>query len=270
MKQVERIDEIHQAINQIKNSPEWFTNLYVNDSNLENWIKKGQIYIQIYQKAIFLVRRRPEFYQFYFLTVDLLKFKADLKQFLKASKDTYAVAILGNVEVFHELLQEAGLTFYMGINRVSKITEKIGKPVLKKGISFAVIEDALDIQQMMYDMLDIYCDQIPDIDEIEAVIRKKGVIIIRNEQNRDVEAFVCFKRKGVLSQAYYLAAKEKYRDKRVGMIILNAYFAYNADARRHIGWIRDNNIASQAVNYRFGLKPDGFREEVFIYKGDKL
>ena len=61
MKLVESIDEIRQAITHIKeNGAEWFTNLYVEDGKLENWIGKQQLFLMTKKKNTTNKRGRPE------------------------------------------------------------------------------------------------------------------------------------------------------------------------------------------------------------------
>lgn len=76
---VKDISEIHSAKNIIKNSgEEFFTNFYVNDSLLIQWILRSQIYFYSSCNTLFILRLRKEFWHLYFLTNDLDIFSEEL------------------------------------------------------------------------------------------------------------------------------------------------------------------------------------------------
>ncbi|MDD6924465.1 MAG: hypothetical protein PUI81_10255, partial [Veillonellaceae bacterium] len=257
--------DIQEAVTRAKGTGEWLTDFYIAGDRLENWIQKGEIRMCTIGKTAFILRERPAFWQTYFVSPDKASLAADLKAFLSDSDEKLAIFTLGNVDELHETIENAGMRFYTGLDRVSKFVKEVGTPRFADNAELAISGDGVEIQQIMFDTLDPYSDQIPDIDEIEKMITNQSVIVIRNQINSEIEAVYCWTRQGIANKDNYLMSREKYRKQFVGIKIMDAYFAYAADVKRHTGWIRDNNIASKLVNDRFGFKADGFRQEVFVY-----
>lgn len=257
--------DIQEAVTRAKGTGEWLTDFYIAGDRLENWIQKGEIRMCTIGKTAFILRERPAFWQTYFVSPDKASLAADLKAFLSDSDEKLAIFTLGNVDELHETIENAGMRFYAGISRVSKFVKETGEPHIREGAELARIDDAAEIQEIMYDTLDVYSDQLFDVDEIEYTIKSKQAIVIRDHEKDVIEAFYCYGRQGVTTKDTCMASRPEYRSDMAGVKIVDAYKEYTADVRRHTGWIRDNNRASKAISNYFGFKADGFRQEVFVY-----
>ncbi len=89
---MKNICEIHHAKNIIKNSGEnFFTNFYVNDNLLIQWILRSQIYYFSSCNTLFILRLRKEFWHLYFLTNDLDIFSEEL--FCLTKKITSSISL---------------------------------------------------------------------------------------------------------------------------------------------------------------------------------
>lgn len=267
MKLINDIIEIKNEIDAIKlQCQSIYTNYYVSDKKITNWINKQEVYILVNSDAIIIQRKRKEFSQVYFFagSVESMIIAMDISK--KKIKGSISVALLGDVENYIEQLEKIDFRYYIGINRVVKLVKgnNSKEPILKNDVELAKVGDGIEINNIMYDYFDIYADQILDVDEIEDVIKNNGVLVIRND--KEIEGFYLFEKKGITSQALYSAVRFQYRHKPLGIMLLDAYFAYNPEVKRHIGWIKENNTASIAINNRWGLKKDGFKEVVMLYK----
>ena len=76
---IKNIEEIHHIKNIVRdNGDDFFTNLYVNDNLLSQWILRGQIYSFSSLNSIFVLRLRKEFWHLYFGTNDLDIFSKEI------------------------------------------------------------------------------------------------------------------------------------------------------------------------------------------------
>ena len=268
IKRVDDISVIKERIVHIKDLTEngFFTNFFVDDRKLMNWISKRQVSMLENDAAVVILRKRPDFYQCYFTSASLEALGIMLKRIRQNLSGVLVVAILGDVETYHDFLLSHGFIYHMGMSQMMRVNKTPGIPTIPDGVELAQINDAPEIQELLYHLMDCYCSQIPDLDEIEEMIQDKHFLVIRDTAKHKLKAFMGFDRRGVTVYGFFLAAREEYRHEMVAMDILTAYQAYTADAIRYIGWIQDDNMRSMKVNQFFGEKPNGFRQEVFLSK----
>lgn len=266
MKLVESIDEIRQAITQIKeNGTEWFTNLYVEDGKLEKWIEKQQMFIEMNPTDFFLVRKREGFWHMYFAVTDIGKFERNLHGILRQCDGKIIVDLLGDIELLKGLLCAHGFKKYMSLTRMMKFCTDNQKSNKVPGTAYAILGEEQQISDILYENMDPLCEQIPDLDEIQVGIEQKNILVVRHENfvHGEIEAFLWWERYGITSQWRYWASRKKYRYTGAGLKLYPLYFSATAGVKRHVIWVRDDNPISKLQQY-YGFKFDRLKDEVVV------
>ena len=120
---------------------------------------------------------------------------------------------------------------------------------------FAKIEDAHEINEIMWGVFHTEISHLLTDAEMEKAIERKEITIHRNDQgNIDGILQVVIKpKKFYTNQAYNCGEKKNINS----MLISRIKEYYEAGGRYTFCWVDENNIASLKWNEKYGMVPDG-------------
>lgn len=269
MKIVENISEIKNALDEIENNgAEWITNFLTGDAELERWIKKNQVSIEITPTNVFIFRKRDKCQRLYFISSKSKTLAEDLRRVLSSTNETVITSILDSGDdssrPLKEIVTKAGFSHYKTLNRILKI--QTPKPTRVKNPDFARLEDLPLIAETLEKEFDAFLDNHPDLDEIKAAIENQQIMVVRDKETGKVAAFETFEKKGKTVWGRYLASVEEFRkDLPYGGMVLRVFTAFHSDASRLIGWVAQGRENIMKLNYSCGYKDDVVTDEIFKF-----
>lgn len=268
---VEDIQEIKEAITQVKEQgEEWHTNFYVADDRLSFWISAGQIRMRQTGSTLLIFRQRPMQWQMYVCNTAGETLASDLAECLLGVEGNISTDILGQDEALAEALPANGFRRYMLLHRITQTYPEPTPPVEPFDDKWlAGEEDLPGIMEILYENMDPRCEQLPDPEEFLQDIRNRNVLAIHAEESRELAAFLSFHRKGKLLHWEYWVSRKKYRKEKLGLKLYAPYMQLNWDARRQIGFVRDDNPMIEVYEY-MGFRKDGLKDEVFVRDGKDI
>lgn len=262
------LSEIQEAASVIKEQgTKWFTNFYVDEGRLARWIQKGQISYYATPQLILLLRQRQGFRQLYMTASEEQALKDSLEKFLPDGYGIFVTDLLGEASELREALLACKWQPYLTLQRIVKINSAggVAKPVADE--YYARPGEETQIMDMLAENIDPLGEQIPDLDEIAERIAAREVLVIRDEATGELKAFFSFIRQGSTVTGRFLVTRRKYRDEGWGLDLSDMFFDLHADARRVLGWVREDKKRNLKLYELQGYQKDRLRDEVLIFKG---
>ena len=262
------LKEIQEITTVIKaQGKDWLTNFYVDEGRLERWILKGQAYYCATERTLLFLRQRKGFRQLYLTTSDVQDLNNCLINLLSTAPDTFVTDILGEVPALRETLLANKWQPYLALQRIVKLNPpgQAATPVADE--FYARPGEEQQIMDMLAEDIDPFGEQVPDLDEIAERIAAREVLVIRDKATSELKAFFSFIRQGSTVTGRFLVTRRKYREEGWGVDLSDMYFALHADARRILGWVREDKKRNLKLYELQGYRKDRLRDEVFIFKG---
>lgn len=265
MRLVEDIQEIKDAITQVKKlGDEWYTNYYISDEFARSWIEKKQLSLFERNQTTFLLRQRGSFYLLHYFSSSIKNFSSSLQSLLEATKETLSVDILHKVDSgsgVEEIFLQAGFEkrtrlYRMKLGRHTSVKGNLPEPC------YAERQDADVIYAMLHQQFDEFCEQIPDIDEIEAAIAKNQILVIR-EQDLLVSFFWLERIGRMVLWRYWLTNPQYRAGSMAGIILLRQVMAMHNDAMQTLLWVREDNPKVIRAHEKNGFQMDGLVDDVY-------
>ena len=262
------LSEVQEVAAAIKEQgTKWITNFYVDDRRLVQWIQKGQISYYASPQILLLLRQRKGYRQLYIIASEEQALKDSLEKKLPDGYGIYVTDLLGEVPELRDVLLTCKWQPYLSLQRIVKINSVGGvtKPVSDE--YYARPGEEMQIMDMLEENIDPYGEQIPDLDEIVERIAAREVLVIRDEATGELKAFFSFIRQGSTVTGRFLVTRRKYRDEGWGLDLSDMFFDLHADARRILGWVREDKKRNLKLYELQGYQKDRLRDEVLIFKG---
>ena len=264
MRLVADIKEIKEIITALKEQgDEWYTNYYISDDVAEDWIKKNKIRIYKGAKTFFLLREKTNFSLLFYFSVDIEAFSSSIQSLLDSTDETLSVDVLHKNNTAKTIVE----TFLNGgfSKRIRLYRMRLGKHAPIKGkmpeLCYADNTDVDSIYTMLHSEFDELCEQIPDGDEIEKAVRKRQIIVIK--ENANLVSFIWIERKGKTVVWRYWLTNPLYRSvSMAGIILLRQVLAMNEDADQTLLWVREDNQKVIAAHEKTGFVKDGLVDDV--------
>lgn len=264
MRLVEDIQEIKDAITQVKEmGDEWYTNYYIADEVARSWIEKKQLRFFESKKTAFLLRQRGSFYLLYYFSSSIKNFSSSLRSLLGATKATFSVDILhkadsgGVEEIFlHAGFEKRVRLYRMRLSKHTSAKGKLPEPC------YAERQDAGVIYTMLHQQFDEFCEQIPDIDEIEAAIAKSQILVIK-ERDMLVSFFWLERAGRTVLWRYWLTNPQYRAGSMAGIILLRQVMALHSDVMQTLLWVREDNPKVIRAHEKNGFQMDGLVDDVY-------
>lgn len=263
--QVNSIDEIHQAKEIARNGDgKLLTNFYVGDESMRSWIERGQIFVRIGDWTFLLLRTRKGFYHLYFASTDPTDLIDRLVDLRAQSDCTISVDLVGDCSEASTCFDRAGFERYISLTRMCRLNTPAPTAIAADDW-FAAPHEAGAVEEIIYENMDPLGEQIPDIEEIRAAIDNRNILVARH--GAEVAAILFFNRTGVTVTLRFWASRKKFRGLGYGSLVYKRYVAINADARRFILWVRNDNDAVKKIYRTHGMSFDKLHDEVRLSRG---
>lgn len=258
------IDEVRRAKDIIRNN-ELLTNLYVNDNTLETWIGRRQLSLNADARTLLMLRERQNFCQLYFVSTSVDDLSDKLTTLSSQSKFIISADLVGDCAVVSERFAGAGFERYMTLTRMFKL-KTLGVPAVADDSWFAAAHEVNAVEDIIFENMDPLCEQIPDTEDIREAVENHRVLMARH--GSEPAAILFFDRHGVTATLRFWAGRKKFRGLGFGKLVYDRYIALNADARRLILWVRDDNIKVQKIYLSDGMSLDSLHDEIWLLRGD--
>ena len=262
------LTEIQERITIIKEQGvDWLTNFYVDDGRLEHWTRKGQAYYCATEQSLLFLRQRQGFWQLYLTTSNVQDLSGCLRSLTSCADDIFVTDILGEAPAMRETLLANKWQPYLALQRIVKLNPpgQAATPVADE--FYARPGEEQQIMDMLAEDIDPFGEQVPDLDEIAERIAAREELVIRDKATSELKAFFSFIRQGSTVTGRFLVTRRKYREEGWGVDLSDMYFALHADARRILGWVREDKKRNLKLYELQGYRKDRLRDEVFIFKG---
>lgn len=277
MKQVIALVEVKKLMNGIRDTAtDYLTNWYADDISLSTWIRRGQIWCDVYEaqtsdgklgKVLFLLRHRAKASTLYFFATSVAAFYAVLPRVIEDTV-SYGPMALNIVEkggcVANEL-QAQGYPLYRTLSRMRYLKwDDASHPPEDDRIAYAIPEEAGEICQLLQITMDPYCEQVPDVEDIVQAIARQEVLVYHHDREGTIEAVLTYHLQRSAVQWEFWATHPKWRHNCNGMKLYDV-FRYNMRNKKCITiWTRDDNPVRKLHHY-FHAKEDGLRDTVFLF-----
>ncbi len=262
---VRGIDEIRRArdIASIDDG-KLLTNFYVGDESVIGWIERGQIFIFGGARTFLMLWNRKDFYHLYFTSIDPMDLTDRLIDLKERSNCTISVDLIGDCSEASMCFDRAGFERYISLTWMRRLNTP-APAVIADDDWFAAPHEAGAVEEILYENMDPLGEQIPDIEEIKAAIANRNILVARH--GTEVSAFLFFNRTGVTVYLRFWAGRKKFRGLGYGGLVYNRYVTLNADARRFILWVRDDNEVVKKIYRTHGMSFENLHDEVRLSKG---
>lgn len=263
---VHDIQEVHEKIDRVKSrGEEWLTDFFMDEKEVCRWIAEGQVSLSNTDEAFFLYRDRGTHEQLYWGFASAEAMQSLLRAELVQADKKIITDLLSRGEdgAERQALLDAGFSSYMTLSRMFMINNHPEQKTIDAKW-FARPEDLQDIIDILAETMDPDCEQIPDEGELRMAIAEHRILVIHDPESGELAAMTMFDRRGAWLHWRFWASREKYRQQKLGLQLYQPYIDLNSDARRHVGWVRDNNPMREVYRY-FGFRFDGLKDEVFRY-----
>lgn len=126
----------------------------------------------------------------------------------------------------------------------------------------ADISEAQEIKEKMWSVFDTRVSHLLYADELTEAIKRKEIIIHRSDTG-EIDAFVqtpMQSKRFYFNHAYSMAGKGV-----VHSLILKRLYRYVCDGGEYVyAWVDEENVASLKFNGKYGMKPDGMWDMVYV------
>ncbi|MBR1579796.1 MAG: hypothetical protein IJ668_04785 [Selenomonadaceae bacterium] len=261
--QVRAVDEVRRAKDVIAVGDR-LTNFYVGDAALETWIRRKQLLINSDAQTLLMLRERNGFRHLYFVSTDLNDLADKLSALIAQSKGIISTDLIGDCSEVSTAFNRAGFERYVTLTRMFKL-KSIEKATVAEDDWFAAPNETNAVEEIIYENMDPLCEQIPDSEDIQVAVEHQQVLAARH--GSELAAILYFDRHGVTATLRFWAGRKKFRGLGYGKTVYDRYIALNADARRLILWVRDDNVKVKQIYLSDGMSLDSLHDEVWLWKG---
>ena len=241
-------------------------NLFINHEFSAHWLDKKQVSLFQTEDTLFLLRKRIGCSRCYFLSKDIASLPRDFSALFERTKETIITSVLDQNNInkcLKDLLLLSGFDFYDRMLRIVKINQNLKTPRIH--VKYAQLDDFEQIIGIIRKNFDPLIDQIPDEDEIKKAINEQRILVEYEPQRHRVAGISSFERQGATLYSRYLVTAEEYRTVASYVTVLwRNLLLLHSDAKRYVGWVREDNSRAVELNRIFGLEPDGATDEFFI------
>lgn len=127
----------------------------------------------------------------------------------------------------------------------------------------ATPEDAPAVAALLDRLLDRFAEQVPDIAELAREAAAGRLLLVRRSDG-EVAGMLMYELKGQTAQLRFWHVDADARGQGVGRILMQAFLARCAQARRLILWVIGDNDRSIAIYRHYGFAPDGLTDRIMI------
>ncbi|MEM5558204.1 MBL fold metallo-hydrolase [Aliarcobacter cryaerophilus] len=240
-----------KAIQIFKNRPK-YTNLFVSYDDFNNILDNCNFFVR--NNNIFIVKKYNNFYKFYYL-INNYKNLNKLNDFFSLYKKPIILEIISNSKINEDIYTKIGFKPYKIYSRYR--TDKKNK--IFDTVKIANLEDIDEISKLINETFDHLSDYIPSIYELEELVLKKEVFIVKVDNKLAGVSIYEKKHKN-----YYFRLSCVHPNHRPGLIGYMLASTQPESGKNYSTWIDDNNLEAIKLNTFLGYKLDGLKNYIFI------
>lgn len=263
MNPIQQVSQVFDAIQTAKaEAPAFCTNFFPVESKLQGWIDHGELSGEVLAGAAFFLRKDRDFQHYYFCAADETALQRAIAAWSGWKSGPMVTDLVGNESDVNRLLpalEQAGFRRYTRLQRMTKT----GRPETGGDagpVEFAGAADARPALGLIENSFDRHGEQLPTSYEMESAIENRQVLAIRREGV--LAGLLFFETRGVASTVRFWVVAEKFRDHRVGAVLMQHYFQMHGAVRRFTLWVNSNNENAVSKYRHYGYAPDGLADQV--------
>ena len=157
--------------------------------------------------------------------------------------------------------REAQFNRYITLTRMSRLNKPAES--ITNSEWFAELNDVHAVDEIINENMDPLCEQIPDIEEIANAVQNHQILVARHQS--DVAAILYFERTGISTILRFWATRKKYHGLGFGGKVYERYLAVNADAKRWLLWVRDDNLKVKQIYQNYGMNFENLQDSVYLW-----
>lgn len=253
-----------------KQYPKYFTNNFLNYSELQSLSKKENVELLYNEEAIVILDNDNNVNRVYFILSSLENTNMLSKLLESGNLDKpYVIDCLGKEAVLENLkgtFERIGIKLYTRMNRWKAVElQNLYDIKSVDVISIAEENDVDDIERLLKISLDILVAHLPTKEEIKSLINNECIFC--KKRDKQIISIICLKKLlGDNLYIYEYAVDKKYRGKGLGKEIVNYALCIYKDKKMYTSWIGDNNKYGENIHENFGFQKEGLKDYIFIYK----
>ena len=234
----------------------------------EKWLEHKELTGVLFPHAFFIARKRDGFIQLYSVVDENVHAAESLALVIKHFEQPAVFDQIGEDRWQEKQLVKAGGSHYQSLTRMTGSFVSMQNMIQVEPIiaEFAVSEDLSGIQRILIENMDPLCEQIPADYELAEAIANRQILVHRDELSKHVDAFLMYERHGVMSHLRYWVCASQARGNGIGRSLYRQYLRLNADAKRFILWVRDDNEKAKKIYLSYGMRFDRLKDTVWLYK----
>lgn len=229
-----------------------YTNCYLNYQAFIELLENSNFIVR--DNSIFIMSNQNGFYKFYFFVNNDEELK-NLDSFFYFYKEPIILEIISNNKVDANLYAKIGFKPYKIYSRYR--TDKKNKNF--DTVKIANLEDIDEISKLINETFDPLSDYIPSIYELEELVLKKEVFIVKVDNKLAGVSIYEKKHKN-----YYFRLSCVHPNHRPGLIGYMLASTQPESGKNYSTWIDDNNLEAIKLNTFLGYKLDGLKNYIFI------
>jgi ribosomal protein S18 acetylase RimI-like enzyme len=265
MKRIHSVAEIFHAIQQAKtNAPAFRTNFFPVEEKLQSGLDRGEWLGASGAATALFLRQDRDFWHLYFSAASVAALQIDLAACVELKAKPVTVDLVGRdiaVQELSAVFESAGFRSRARLLRLVRMGQPaFGTAVTDRRVALADPIDCPAIVDLLLRSFDRYAEQIPELHELEAAVRKQQVLLVKD--GHKAIAVLYFEAHGVTSHIRYWLVDEAFRAAGYGSALMRHYAALQSKAQRLILWVLANNEETLRKYRHYGYAPDGLVDHV--------
>lgn len=237
---------------EIYNNRVRFSNCYISYREFIDLLDENNFIVR--NNSIFLMSDKDSFYKFYFFINDYGELK-NLNSFFHLYRKPIVLEIISNSQIDENFYIQIGFKPYKIYSRYRTVKKNKNFDTVK----IANLDDIEEITKLINETFDPLSDYIPNSDELQELILKEEVFIVKVDNK--LAGVSIYEKK---YKNYYFRLSCVHPNHRPGLIGYMLASTSPKNGSNYSTWIDDNNLEAIKLNTFLGYKLDGTRNHIFI------
>lgn len=252
-------EEIRKQVAAARNRGAMLTNFFPNPARLDEWCAAKCLTLVTQGETLFLLRDQEAFVTLYFVTPSAETLGTDVTTVLATLPGRRVIVDVVGADAMrlplNSALEGAGFKIIGELQRMGRKTpqEVYDLPVSAHAASET---EAQQVFALLTRHFDAEREQLPSKNELEALRVAGGVWVVCDEAGA-VLAFSIFERTAASCYLRYWFTAQEARGRGIGGLVLRAFFAAGATAKRQHFWVFTDNAPAivRYEHYGFAFEP---------------
>jgi len=264
MKQIINQESFNDLIKQVKTvNGRLLTNFFIDIEKLDYWLNGENLYYKLTENGLLIFRTDGQFYHLYYYTAsseNLFKLlTADFPSNIVTVTDV--VGKMQDIKSIVDTFTTAGFHTYAQLNRYTRINNSDSNFYQLSNIVQIATSDCTNrIFELFNENFDKYAEQLPQYHEVENLINKNNVFVIKNKDS--VKGFLIFTTNGQTTLLNNFLVDKQFRGEGVGSKLIKHYICKSADIKRMNLWVLADNEAAINIYKEHGYMKDNLVDVV--------